>query len=690
MSSSIRSAESSRISSCPFPDTIATLSIQEFKRRCPISCKDAYKQTVLAAFLIQDGNSNPPIVVSFGIGTKFLHRELKYEDESHSTRKTETRIRDCHAEILARRALKIYLLQEISNWVSLHFYTSSQPCGNACIKKWSKSKKPPIYQLQHPYTCPVVESQTQTQSQSQCQYPSHSRLFVTAREQGQIAVLMKRDRHNHRSNDNLGSEKRNNLGSEKRNNLGSEKRNNLGSDSLRSQCSVTTHTVVLGEEDKGGIQDSRIQYNGRQKDNDEGKESVTGVRVQVQVQQEIPPGMASVSSGEGCTLSCSDKIALWNTLGVQGSLLTALCGTVYITSCTVGRKFSKSHCERALCCRLQDFNYQGVHTSFTTNHPVMLGTAVKLDETVIVTATDTTGINSGGTNDGTSIGTDGRTTTTTTTTTTSHSTTGTVVVVVGMTGAIFDESRCLIWSYGQEEAEVIDGTTGRVWSCGHIPPLTTPHTTTRTHAVFTTLESQSTSQSAQLLQLQLSVSSSQTIFALYRTVCSLLLLLTTTGNTPEKSTDTVTVTDTDKKDMDLNANNGKNIYLGLDLGLDLFSPDDGSSTVSSVFEYKQQCTRCADYRTAKVKSTIIALLGISSVSNILARLLEKYELITGIGDIRELIQIMGEDECFDSRITVDNLFLTGHAQHTASQQSDTVPTMTIHPSTPIGQHRLRY
>ena len=76
------------------------------------------------------------------------------------------RIIDCHAEILAHRGLKRFLLEQ--SWQALkspspscifevvkngsmkclklkpsikfHLYSSSQPCGNASIKKWAKNK----------------------------------------------------------------------------------------------------------------------------------------------------------------------------------------------------------------------------------------------------------------------------------------------------------------------------------------------------------------------------------------------------------------------------------------------------------------------------------------------------------------------------------------------------------------------
>ena len=136
-------------------------------------------------------------------------------------------------------------------------------------------------------------------------------------------------------------------------------------------------------------------------------------------------------------MTCSDKIALWNAIGLQGALLTAIIEPIYLITITVGRKFSQAHCQRALCCRLQDFQFpqtcaaRGKKTNkkrkqnklesstevdassaidaqviestvpagegttlvqesepkvlFSIHHPAMLGTQVKLDEGTIVT-----------------------------------------------------------------------------------------------------------------------------------------------------------------------------------------------------------------------------------------------------------------------------------------------------------------
>jgi len=117
-------------------------------------------------------------------------------------------------------------------------------------------------------------------------------------------------------------------------------------------------------------------------------------------------------------LSCSDRLAQWNALGLQGRALCQLMAQpIVITTCTVGRKFSWAHCARALCCRLQDFTPEhvaGLPPMFGIRHPVLLCTAVKL-------STD---------------------------------------VYEGSSGADFQEHRCLCWGHGDEAAEVLDGHSG--------------------------------------------------------------------------------------------------------------------------------------------------------------------------------------------------------------------------------------
>ena len=53
--------------------------------------------------------------------------------------------------------------------------------------------------------------------------------------------------------------------------------------------------------------------------------------------------------------SCSDKIAAWNIVGVQGSLLaTKLIEPIFIQSITIGRKFAYRHSAGILLSRFKN------------------------------------------------------------------------------------------------------------------------------------------------------------------------------------------------------------------------------------------------------------------------------------------------------------------------------------------------
>lgn len=58
-------------------------------------------------------------------------------------------------------------------------------------------------------------------------------------------------------------------------------------------------------------------------------------------------------STQRCTfMSCSDKIALWNVVGIQGSLLSLFLEPIYIESLVVSNLFRYTHLVRALHGRI--------------------------------------------------------------------------------------------------------------------------------------------------------------------------------------------------------------------------------------------------------------------------------------------------------------------------------------------------
>lgn len=57
-----------------------------------------------------------------------------------------------------------------------------------------------------------------------------------------------------------------------------------------------------------------------------------------------PPGTMTMWANRGSIHTCSDKLARWNYLGYQGSLLSSFMShPIYMSTLTVGRKFPSTH-----------------------------------------------------------------------------------------------------------------------------------------------------------------------------------------------------------------------------------------------------------------------------------------------------------------------------------------------------------
>jgi Adenosine-deaminase (editase) domain len=143
-----------------------------------------------------------------------------------------------------------------------------------------------------------------------------------------------------------------------------------------------------------------------------------------------PPGTSIVTLNKGSIHSCSDKLCRWNYLGLQGSLLSSMLESpLFLSTLTVGRKFTECICRRAVCCRLvrpetekrnrkrtdhtklrqeqppKEQNGQSTisaqtvptiptymrRSSYQLNHPAILGTSVLLHEGAVETQIDTIG-----------------------------------------------------------------------------------------------------------------------------------------------------------------------------------------------------------------------------------------------------------------------------------------------------------
>ncbi|KAJ1866226.1 hypothetical protein LPJ78_002049 [Coemansia sp. RSA 989] len=197
--------------------------------------------TVLAGFVLENTQTSQLECVSLGTGLKCQHREQlsPYGDSLH----------DSHAEVIARRALLVYLIDHFQDiftkqdaryvfprHLQLHLYTSRCPCGDASIE------------------------------------PLDDKLSDSTSEQPKA------------------------------------KRQRISQDPL---------TIVRGHQDFDSLGSLRLK-----------------------------PGRAD--SIPTLSMSCSDKIAKWNALGVQGSLLAMLMAPLYISSIVVGDLYNHKSIDRAI------------------------------------------------------------------------------------------------------------------------------------------------------------------------------------------------------------------------------------------------------------------------------------------------------------------------------------------------------
>ncbi|KAF4716940.1 hypothetical protein FOZ62_018960, partial [Perkinsus olseni] len=271
---SLRSAEKSRISTCPFADRIASAVVGTYRSLTGTSAESPMAPNVLAGFVIFDEKSDKMEVLSLAVGTKYLPPNIVREDEEGRNEL----VHDCHAEVLARLAL-LRWLDGCAEWPeskTLHMYTSSAPCGNACIKRWISGRKE--------------------------KFDPEGKLWPAAEHK-----------------------------------------------------KVELHSVPEGQVE--------ATFKAAQGD--------------PPMKEYFPKGIVRASAIEdtrGRILSCSDKIALWNVLGIEGGG-DRRARPIFIRSITVGRKFSRGSCERALCCRMV---FKGGPKE--VKHPSLMCSAVKFQE----------------------------------------------------------------------------------------------------------------------------------------------------------------------------------------------------------------------------------------------------------------------------------------------------------------------
>ena len=460
---SIRHAEKRRTSTCIFADRVAKISVDHYKST--IKIENRPPQTCIATILAHctatvdddddndddnnddnnDNNEGKLWVLSMGVGTKFLSEACLHEEVENES--YGYRVRDMHAEVLARRAFRRQLTLEILNdlqeqeqrngtnkianndnntngkrsrsilvrsgnnnnniyentdtdnnnnniiryklrkGVTIHMYTSSAPCGNATLKKFCKMTKERFREDLGPDEWPDLVHERP---------PGHSIKL------GEFALLLKKDNDNIRSSNNVTSNSNSiciEVADKDKNKIPSQSLSSPPSSSSVPNTTSTSTTDFITEKKRTRMEckygdDNPVKQSSKRR---AGKPWPANVS-----DDWTPPGTTIVGfRDKGSIHTCSDKICRWNYLGLQGSLLASLLEEpIYISTLTVGRKLSGSVCRRAICCRLDTRCRQPTLeessstiinnkiNKYRINHPAVIGTSVYLDTGVVDTGSN--------------------------------------------------------------------------------------------------------------------------------------------------------------------------------------------------------------------------------------------------------------------------------------------------------------
>jgi len=393
-----------RTSSCIFADNIAKASIAAYDAALasvPEPARtDAFgggKQTVLAAVVARDERMDALRVVSLGTGTKFMSAvDIEADADAGA------RVRDSHAEVLARRGLRRFLYAQLalaskrsagpSTGISRKRTRGDDDTGDGATTEsargegddagpgpgsnpgsihgrgahstnyfddanWSVLERDGDgYRVRPSVTFHMYTSSTPcgnaaikrwakgakekfTDGLGPFQTPpgseEHGSPSWSAVKEGQIAFLYKRDPGSCVSPDG----------------------DTRGATELTGATDTTTTNATTG--------------------------SMNAVPCECVPPSFIPPGTWT----SGRVLTCSDKLAVWSCVGVQGAALMSrgmLTTPVYLASVTVGRKFNQAILRRALCCRMHRFESERETctkggTGFEVRHPSVMCTAVPFD-----------------------------------------------------------------------------------------------------------------------------------------------------------------------------------------------------------------------------------------------------------------------------------------------------------------------
>ncbi|XP_042217648.1 tRNA-specific adenosine deaminase 1-like [Homarus americanus] len=354
-----------------FGDEVTKTCISKFKSLGKTGKpKENTEWTLLSCFLKEDHHSQALEVVALGTGSKCIGaKQLPARGDV---------IHDSHAEVIARRAFMVYLLDQVDKaskglvsifeekdgkfklktGISFHFYASHTPCGDASIfpkQEWGECFGQNI------------EDTTVKNPSNNCKISNlkgedstNSEEIFSGIDDGEPPL--KKIKTNEVSVNTINASEEENL--EDSTNVCVKKTNNVEETSRKE---FVKKLSTINDQHVPSESEASTERSLTRKMNTVSDIYRTGAKC---IDGETPDpkmpgtdyhvtGVLRTKPGRGdptLSLSCSDKIFKWTVLGTQGAILMLfLNAPVYVETITIGKcSYSQEAMERALIGRFEE------------------------------------------------------------------------------------------------------------------------------------------------------------------------------------------------------------------------------------------------------------------------------------------------------------------------------------------------
>ncbi|XP_045601488.1 tRNA-specific adenosine deaminase 1 [Procambarus clarkii] len=348
-----------------FGDKVAEACISKFKSLGKTGKpKESTEWTLLACFIKEDHHKETLEVVALGTGSKCLGAQQlpSAGDVLH----------DSHAEVIARRAFMLYLLDQVEkasksnisifeqkdgkfalkSGISFHFYGSHTPCGDASIfpkQEWNECCEQNIEAIQE-----INSDSSCKKHDLEMDAPAHLNEDCTDIDNREPPIKkIKRNEVNVTELEDSKMNTFNNIIVKETTNVNKTEENSGNKYSKFVNSKAVDNARLFAENNIGNITAMPDIYR-------TGAKCVSGEKLDPKMpgSDYHVTGVLRTKPGRGdptLSLSCSDKLFKWTVLGVQGALLMLfLEAPVYMKTITIGRcPFSQEAMERALFGRFK-------------------------------------------------------------------------------------------------------------------------------------------------------------------------------------------------------------------------------------------------------------------------------------------------------------------------------------------------